>query len=80
MSAQAISGAAAGVPAGELASIQRVQQLQQLIESAKQVASGGLVFDRWQRLRSHAEHRQRARRTAKRRQRLRLRAAGRHER
>jgi soluble lytic murein transglycosylase-like protein len=43
VSAQAISGAAAGVPAGELASIQRVQQLQQLIESAKQVASGGLV-------------------------------------
>lgn len=43
MSAQAISGAAAGVPAGELASIQRVQQLQQLIESARQVASGGVL-------------------------------------
>jgi soluble lytic murein transglycosylase-like protein len=43
VSAQAIGGAAAGVPAGELAAIQRVQQLQQLIESAKQVASGGVV-------------------------------------
>lgn len=43
MSAQAISGAAAGVPAGELATIQRVQQLQQMIESAKQVASGGVL-------------------------------------
>jgi soluble lytic murein transglycosylase-like protein len=43
VSAQAIGGAAAGVPAGELAAIQRVQQLQQLIESAKQVASGGVI-------------------------------------
>jgi soluble lytic murein transglycosylase-like protein len=43
MSAQAISGAAAGMPAGELATIQRVQQLQQLIESARQVASGGVL-------------------------------------
>jgi soluble lytic murein transglycosylase-like protein len=43
MSAQAIGGAAAGVPGGELATIQRVQQLQQLIESAKRVASGGVI-------------------------------------
>ncbi len=42
MSAQAVSGATAGVPAGELAIVQRVQQLQALIESARQVASGAL--------------------------------------
>lgn len=36
MSAQALSG----VPAGELALMQRVQQLQALIESARQVAAG----------------------------------------
>jgi soluble lytic murein transglycosylase-like protein len=38
MSAQALAGSA-GVPAGELALMQRVQQLQGLIESARQVAS-----------------------------------------
>jgi soluble lytic murein transglycosylase-like protein len=43
MSTQALSGATAGVPAGELASIQRVQQLQQLIESARQVSCGGVL-------------------------------------
>jgi soluble lytic murein transglycosylase-like protein len=43
MSAQAVSGAAAGMPAGELATIQRVQQLQQLIESARQVSAGGVL-------------------------------------
>jgi soluble lytic murein transglycosylase-like protein len=39
VSAQAVSGAAAG----ELAAAQRVQQLQALIESARQVAAGGVV-------------------------------------
>jgi soluble lytic murein transglycosylase-like protein len=39
VSTQALS-AAAGVPAGEQAILQRVQQLQQLIESSRQVASG----------------------------------------
>ncbi len=39
MSAQALSGASAG----ELAVAQRVQQLQALIESARQVAAGGLA-------------------------------------
>jgi soluble lytic murein transglycosylase-like protein len=39
VSAQALS-AAAGVPAGEQAILQRVQQLQQLIESSRQVAAG----------------------------------------
>ncbi|HUB73337.1 MAG TPA: lytic transglycosylase domain-containing protein [Solirubrobacteraceae bacterium] len=39
MSTQAL----AGVPAGELALAQRVQQLQALIESAQQVAGGGSV-------------------------------------
>jgi soluble lytic murein transglycosylase-like protein len=38
MSAQALAGSS-GVPAGELATMQRVQQLQGLIESARQVAS-----------------------------------------
>jgi soluble lytic murein transglycosylase-like protein len=38
MSAQALAGSS-GVPAGELAVMQRVQQLQGLIESARQVAS-----------------------------------------
>jgi soluble lytic murein transglycosylase-like protein len=38
MSTQAL-GAAAGVPAGEQAILQRVQQLQQLIESSRQVAT-----------------------------------------
>ncbi len=39
MSAQAVSGASAG----ELAVAQRVQQLQALIETARQVAAGGIV-------------------------------------
>jgi soluble lytic murein transglycosylase-like protein len=43
VSAQAITGAAAAVPAGELATLQRMQQLQALIESARQVSSGGLI-------------------------------------
>ena len=43
MSTQALTGAAAGVPAGELAILQRVQQLQSLIESAHKVAAGGLA-------------------------------------
>ncbi|HEY4917272.1 MAG TPA: lytic transglycosylase domain-containing protein [Solirubrobacteraceae bacterium] len=38
MSAQALAGSS-GVPAGELATMQRVQQLQGLIESAREVAS-----------------------------------------
>jgi transglycosylase-like protein with SLT domain len=41
VSAQAVTGAVSGVPAGELAIEQRVQQLQALIESARQVAAGG---------------------------------------
>jgi soluble lytic murein transglycosylase-like protein len=40
MSAQAI-GASSGIPAGELAAAQRVQQLQALIESARQAAVPG---------------------------------------
>jgi len=40
VSTQALSAATAGVPAGELAIVQRVQQLQTLIESARLVASG----------------------------------------
>lgn len=40
MSAQALSSTA-GVPAGELALMQRMQQLQQLIESSRVVAAGG---------------------------------------
>ena len=43
MSAQSITGAAATMPAGELATLQRMQQLQALIESARQVASGGVI-------------------------------------
>lgn len=43
MSAQSVSAATAGVPAGEMAILQRVQQLQALIESARQVANGGLI-------------------------------------
>ncbi|HTC72365.1 MAG TPA: lytic transglycosylase domain-containing protein [Solirubrobacteraceae bacterium] len=43
MSAQSIAGAAAAVPAGELATLQRMQQLQALIESARQVSSGGVI-------------------------------------
>ena len=43
MSAQSVSAATAGVAAGETAILQRVQQLQALIESARQVANGGLV-------------------------------------
>lgn len=39
MSTQALS-ATAGTPAGELAILQRMQQLQQLIESSRQVAAG----------------------------------------
>ncbi|MGO9321022.1 MAG: lytic transglycosylase domain-containing protein [Solirubrobacteraceae bacterium] len=42
MSAQSLSGVPAGIAAGELAVAQRVQQLQALIESARQVAAGGL--------------------------------------
>jgi soluble lytic murein transglycosylase-like protein len=40
VSTQAVSGAVSGVPAGELALARRVQELQGLIESARQVASG----------------------------------------
>ena len=43
MSAQSITGAAATMPAGELATLQRMQQLQALIESARQVSSGGVI-------------------------------------
>jgi soluble lytic murein transglycosylase-like protein len=43
VSAQAITGAAATMPAGELATLQRMQQLQALIESARQVSSGGVI-------------------------------------
>ncbi|HSZ03993.1 MAG TPA: lytic transglycosylase domain-containing protein [Solirubrobacteraceae bacterium] len=43
MSAQAVSGAGAATSPGELAVLQRVQQLQALIESARQVSSGGVV-------------------------------------
>ena len=39
MSAQSLAGASAGIPADELAVVQRVQQLQALIESARQAAS-----------------------------------------
>ena len=42
VSTQALS-AAAGVPAGELAILQRVQQLQELIESSRQVVAGAQV-------------------------------------
>ncbi|MGD0453604.1 MAG: lytic transglycosylase domain-containing protein [Solirubrobacteraceae bacterium] len=42
MSAQTLSGVPAGMAAGELAVAQRVQQLQAQIESARQVAAGGL--------------------------------------
>jgi soluble lytic murein transglycosylase-like protein len=40
MSAQALNGAAAGIDGAELAVVQRVQQLQALIEATRQVASG----------------------------------------
>jgi soluble lytic murein transglycosylase-like protein len=43
MSAQAVGAASAGAAAGETAILQRVQQLQALIESARQVANGGLI-------------------------------------
>ncbi len=43
MSAQSIVGAAATMPAGELATLQRMQQLQALIDSARQVSSGGVI-------------------------------------
>jgi soluble lytic murein transglycosylase-like protein len=43
MSAQAMTGATAGIPAGELAILQRVQQLQALIEAAGQVGSQRLA-------------------------------------
>ena len=46
MSTQALLGTPAGVPAGELAAAQRVQQLQALIESARQVAAGGSLPSR----------------------------------
>jgi len=41
MSTQALSGAAAGIEAGERAAAQRVAQLQSLIEAARQFASPG---------------------------------------
>jgi soluble lytic murein transglycosylase-like protein len=41
VSTQAVSGATAGIPAGELAIMQRVQQLQQMIESARTGVSPG---------------------------------------
>jgi soluble lytic murein transglycosylase-like protein len=40
MSTQAVTGATAGVPPGELAILQRVQQLQALVEAAREVGSG----------------------------------------
>jgi soluble lytic murein transglycosylase-like protein len=43
VSTQSITGAAATMPAGELATLQRMQQLQALIESARQVSSGGVI-------------------------------------
>lgn len=43
MSVQSLSGLPAGIAASELAVAQRVQQLQALIESARQVAGGGLL-------------------------------------
>jgi soluble lytic murein transglycosylase-like protein len=43
VSAQSIAGATATMPAGELATLQRMQQLQALIESARQVSSGGVI-------------------------------------
>jgi len=43
VSAQSIAGAPATMPAGELATLQRMQQLQALIESARQVSSGGVI-------------------------------------
>jgi len=43
MSTQAVSGATAGIPAGEVAVLQRVQQLQQMIESARTGVSSGLA-------------------------------------
>jgi soluble lytic murein transglycosylase-like protein len=43
MSAQTVSPATAGIPAGETAILARIQQLQALIESARQVANGGLI-------------------------------------
>jgi soluble lytic murein transglycosylase-like protein len=41
VSAQAVTGSGAGVGTGELAVVQRVQQLQALIEATRQVAAGG---------------------------------------
>jgi soluble lytic murein transglycosylase-like protein len=43
MSALSVSAASTGVPPGETAILQRVQQLQALIESARQVAVGGFM-------------------------------------
>jgi soluble lytic murein transglycosylase-like protein len=43
VSAQSIAGAPATMPAGELATLQRMQQLQALIESARQVSNGGVI-------------------------------------
>jgi soluble lytic murein transglycosylase-like protein len=40
MSAQAVTGATSGMPPGELAILQRVQQLQALVEAAREVGSG----------------------------------------
>jgi soluble lytic murein transglycosylase-like protein len=39
VSTQPVGAASAGIPAGELAALQRVQQLQQMIESSRQVSS-----------------------------------------
>jgi len=43
VSTQALGAAGAGMPAGELATLQRVQQLQALIESAHALAAGGTM-------------------------------------
>jgi soluble lytic murein transglycosylase-like protein len=43
MSAQVVTGATGATPPGEQAILQRVQQLQALIESARQVAAGGVI-------------------------------------
>ncbi len=70
MSTQALLGAPAGVSAGELAAAQRVQQLQALIESTRQVASGGSL---------PGEHDRECPRDPVAGQRLRLSAAGGHD-
>jgi soluble lytic murein transglycosylase-like protein len=42
VSTQAVGAAAAGIPAGELTALQRVQQLQQMIEASRGVSSSSL--------------------------------------